>query len=136
MAMLRLYRTYNFVNKDPVIDEVRTVLKDEGLIKRLGIVHELSGVSVSTLKNWFDGDTKKPQNPTIEAVLTSLGYVRKIEKLKAIDIEQERKIAAKWHEKHDNPKPAVARPRRKRKLMPLQPKRIRQQTNGKVLQAS
>src|SRR4051812_5257513 len=104
MADVRLYRTYRFLDKDPVIDKIRTVVDDEGLMKRLTIVHELSGVATTTLNNWFNGHTKKPQNPTIEAVLTSLGYEREIVKKKDIDIERERKMAADWLAKQNSGK--------------------------------
>jgi hypothetical protein len=98
-SILHVYRTYNFIDKDPVIDEMRTLVKDEGLIKKLNIVHELSGVSVSTLTNWFDGETKAPQNRTISAVATALGYERKWQKTKDLDIDAELKKAKAWAER-------------------------------------
>jgi hypothetical protein len=101
MAVLRLYRTYRYIDKDPVIDKVRTVIQDEGLFKNLRLVHELSGVSRTTLDNWFHGDTKRPTNPTIEAVLTSLGYERIITKTSDIDYDKERVVALRWREKQD-----------------------------------
>ena len=64
MAQLRLYRTYRYIDKDPVIAKVQTVLQNEGLFKKLPMVHELSGVAVATLNNWFHGDTRRPTNPT------------------------------------------------------------------------
>jgi hypothetical protein len=97
-SILHVYRTYNFIDKDPVIDEMRTLVKDEGLIKKLNIVHELSGVSVSTLNNWFAGETKAPQNRTVSAVATALGYERKWEKTKTINVERELAAAKRWAE--------------------------------------
>ena len=41
-GFVRVYRTYNYVDKNPVIDKVRTLVQDEGLIKKLGVVHEAS----------------------------------------------------------------------------------------------
>jgi hypothetical protein len=32
MAELRTYRTYRFIEKDPVIDKMRTLVQDGGLI--------------------------------------------------------------------------------------------------------
>ena len=98
-GFLRLYRTYNFIDKNPVIDKTRTIIQDEGLIKRLGIVHELSGVSVTTLSNWFNGKTRSPQHATIVAVTSSLGYEERFVKTKTFDIEAEREIAAAWQER-------------------------------------
>ncbi len=69
------YRTYNFKDKDPVIDQVRTMWQDSGL--KLSAVSEESGVSSTTLYNWFDGDTRRPQSATVEAVGRALGYERR-----------------------------------------------------------
>src|SRR5512141_1391354 len=101
MAGFTSYRTYNFIDKDPVIDQMRTLLKDEGLMKKLELVHELSGVSTSTLKNWFEGDTKAPQYRTIAAVITALGYKPAFEKTKEVDIDRELKIARAWAQKQE-----------------------------------
>jgi hypothetical protein len=32
---LKLYRTYRFIDKDPVIDEIRRTVPDEGQIRKL-----------------------------------------------------------------------------------------------------
>ena len=114
-GFLRVYRTYNYVDKNPVIDKVRTLVQDEGLIRKLGVVHELSGVSTSTLDNWFNGTTRSPQHATIAAVITSLGYQEEFVKQKEIDIEAERKVAAAWLEKQEKK---------------AQPKRAKAKTNG------
>jgi hypothetical protein len=100
-GFLRVYRTYNYVDKNPVIDKVRTLVQGEGLIKKLGIVHEISGVSTSTLDNWFNGTTRSPQHATVAAVITSLGYEETFVKKKDIDVEKERELAAVWLEKQE-----------------------------------
>lgn len=66
------YKSYNFIDKDPIIDEIRTVYQDSGVNYRW--VNEHSGVSQGTLNNWFSGVTRRPQAATINAVLRSLGY--------------------------------------------------------------
>ena len=76
MARVQIYRTYNWIDKDPIIDAVRTVVKSGEKLKN-NMVHQISGVSTTTLDNWFDGATRKPQNSTITAVTSSLGYVRR-----------------------------------------------------------
>jgi len=101
MAELKMYRTYRFRDKDPVIDEIRTLVQDEGLMTKLGIVHELSGVSTSTLENWFNGETISPQNRTICAVTSALGYARTWEKTKDIDVQKELKIAKAWNARQE-----------------------------------
>jgi DNA-binding phage protein len=71
-GVLHLYKSYNFVDKDPVIDKIRTLVKREGLSHSK--IHEMSGVTPSTLHAWFDGKTRKPQYATIMAVVHALGY--------------------------------------------------------------
>lgn len=75
MARVQIYRTYRWIDKDPIIDAVRTVVKSEEKLKN-NMVHEISGVSTTTLDNWFDGSTRRPQNSTITAVTSALGYIR------------------------------------------------------------
>ena len=104
----RIYRTYQYLDKNPVVDRVRTIVQDEGLFTKLGIVHELSNVSKATLHGWFHGSTRNPQHHTVAAVVTALGYEEQFVKKKDLDIERERKRAADWTEKQ--PK----RPKRKR----------------------
>jgi hypothetical protein len=66
------YRSYNFVDKDPIIDEIRTIYQDSGVNYKW--IELNSGVTSTTLNAWFSGKTKKPQAATINAVLRSLGY--------------------------------------------------------------
>jgi hypothetical protein len=93
---------YRFIDKDPVVDEIRTLVQDEGLIKKLELVHQLSGVSTTTIDNWFNGETKSPQNRTIMAVVTSLGYKHSFVKERDLNIEKELKIAARWAEQNSS----------------------------------
>jgi len=67
---MKTYNSYLFVDKDPIIDELRTLLKNEDWRK----LADASGVSYATLANWFYGDTKRPQHATIMAVLRAAGY--------------------------------------------------------------
>ena len=78
---LKLYRSYMFTNKDPAIDEFRTVMQDEyGSRKLSGAmmkeVETQGGPTANTIRNWFFGDTKRPQNATIEAAGRALGKRR------------------------------------------------------------
>jgi transcriptional regulator with XRE-family HTH domain len=90
---LHLYRSYVFKDKDPVIDRIRTIVSDEGLSYK--DIHIISGVSTSTLNNWFEGETKRPQYATIAAVTSSLGYKQEFVKAKRIDFEREIRKAQK-----------------------------------------
>src|SRR5882757_8299050 len=94
-SILHLYRSYNFVNKDPVIDGIRTMIQDEGL--KQNQVHVLSGVAPTTLHNWLDGATRQPRFSTIAAVAASLGYTKmeirngtvRFEKVRELDYRKE-----------------------------------------------
>jgi len=112
-GFLRVYRTYSMIDKDPAIDRIRTIVQDEGLFKNLSALGDISSVSSTTLNNWFHGDTKRPQNATIQAVLSSLGYKTEYVKDHDIDIEKERKAGAAWLEKRNEEREKT--PRRKKK---------------------
>ena len=72
MAGSFTYKSYNFTEKDPIIDEIRTVVQQHGSTYK--DIHEHSGVSTATLTNWFTGPTKRPQAASINAVLRSMGW--------------------------------------------------------------
>lgn len=72
MATLQLYKTYSFKNKDPAIDRLRTIVDDEG--ESYKKIEEKSGVSTTTLYNWFKGATRRPQFATLSAVAGVFGY--------------------------------------------------------------
>ena len=69
---LKPYKSYRFIDKDPVIDQVRTIVQDSEL--SYVEIHEKSGVSTSTLYNWFHGHTKRPQFCTVNAVGRACGH--------------------------------------------------------------
>jgi hypothetical protein len=66
------YKSYNFVDKDPMIDEIRTIVDRSGASYKW--INEESSVSTQTITKWFDGSTRRPQAATMNAVLRSLGY--------------------------------------------------------------
>lgn len=72
MSDLKLYKSYSFTDKDPIIDKLRTMIKDDGIEHNK--LAEQSGVSTATLWNWFYGQTKRPQFATVAAVVRSMGY--------------------------------------------------------------
>jgi hypothetical protein len=95
-GFMRTYRTYSFIDKNPVIDKVRTLVQDEGLMTDLGAMHEISGVATTTLRNWFFGDTRNPNHSTVAAIVTSLGYEEQFIKARKIDVAAERKAGHDW----------------------------------------
>ena len=66
-----LYRTYSFLDKDPIIDIMRTLAQDAN--RSYSEISDESGVSQSTLYNWFLGRTRRPQFCTVAAVAGALG---------------------------------------------------------------
>jgi hypothetical protein len=78
---MKLYRSYMFRTKDPVIDELRTLVEDHfgGRVrsKHLSDIEKDGGPSTTAMHGWFFGKTKKPQSATVEAAGRALGYKRK-----------------------------------------------------------
>jgi transcriptional regulator with XRE-family HTH domain len=66
------YKSYSFVDKDPIIDEIRTVVEESGVSYKQ--IEEESGVTAPTLYAWFNGKTRRPQAATLNAVARALGY--------------------------------------------------------------
>jgi hypothetical protein len=80
------YKSYNFVDKDPIIDEIRTVVQASGTTYKQ--ISEESGVATGTLVHWFSGTTRRPQAATINAVLRSLGYKLGIVRYEVVPLVQ------------------------------------------------
>lgn len=70
-GVLKLYKSYNFVDKDPVIDAIRTAVSDSGLSYTK--ISDKSSVSAGTLGNWLNGKTRRPQFCTVWAVARACG---------------------------------------------------------------
>lgn len=101
-VMRRMLREYRFMDKDPIKDEMQTALADAGFktkndMKRLAI---LANCSYQTLLNLFWGDTKRPQNATVEGTLRAAGLERVIRVVRKIkDIDAELKVARAFNRK-------------------------------------
>src|SRR5215472_5903023 len=73
---------YRFIDKDPVIDVIRTEMQRFGTLNHNQIARIAygSGVSPSTIHNWLFGDVRRPQSLSTRFVLQELGvqikYVR------------------------------------------------------------
>jgi hypothetical protein len=66
------YKSYSFVDKDPLIDHIRTVIQDSKL--SIMAIVEKSGVSYGTINAWLYGTTRRPQAASINAVLRACEY--------------------------------------------------------------
>jgi len=85
---MKTYGSYVFKDKDPSIDELRTVIEDHYGAKIHNAlfvdIEALGGPASSTMYNWFFGDTLRPQNPTLEAAGRAIGYKRQWVKFKDV----------------------------------------------------
>lgn len=72
MAKVFGYETYSFTDYDPILDQVRTAIKDSKL--PIGAIVNKSGVTHATLSNWDRKKVRRPQYATVAAVLKACGY--------------------------------------------------------------
>lgn len=83
---MKTYKAYLFRNKDPVIDELRTLVEnvygERVNHKALADMERNGGPTASCMRGWFFGKTQRPQNPTVEAAGRSFGYRRNWVKMK------------------------------------------------------
>lgn len=89
---MKRLRTYRFTHKDPVCDEIATLVDDVGLRGRQHVskIATLATLSKATVDALLYGDTRLPRNSTIMAIATSLGYERTWKRTtNKLDIEAE-----------------------------------------------
>lgn len=101
---LHIYRNYQFLHKDPVIDKMRTLVADEGL--KWTQAAQISDLSPATISNWFRGSTRRPQFSSIASLTRSMGYEIDFKRSgnKKIDVEAELKAAADFRLKQKQKK--------------------------------
>jgi hypothetical protein len=74
-----IFKAYDFKEHNPVLDALDRVYELAGMLDKRGrpryeaISMASTGVSTHTLKNWRKRKVKRPQQPTLEAVLRGLG---------------------------------------------------------------
>lgn len=66
---LRLYKSYNFRNKAPIIDAIFTSVDDSGM--SWSELAKTSNVALGTIKGWR-GKTRRPQFATTAAIVRAL----------------------------------------------------------------
>lgn len=71
-------RGYRFTDRDPILEFIANDITDSGW--PLAFISERSGVAKATLYKWMNGQTRHPQNITVEAVLVALGWTRTLER--------------------------------------------------------
>lgn len=84
--MAYIMKAYLFRQKDPVIDELRTMVEDEFghrvSRKHLQQIEDKGGPKLGTMANWFFGDVCRPQSATVEGCGRALGWKRGWVKMK------------------------------------------------------
>ena len=77
---LPIYKSYTFRDKDPAVDELRTVIEDHYgervSNKVLRKIQEGGGPTAGCMAGWYFRTTKRPQNATLEAAGRAMGYRR------------------------------------------------------------
>ena len=68
---LNLNRSYNFIEKHGIIDEIRTAIQDSG--EPIEFIAHSAGVTPQTIHAWLSGRTRKPYATSVEAVARALG---------------------------------------------------------------
>lgn len=75
--MGRIYPSYKFEDHDPILDQIDRLREiaagQRGIPISNAHIERKSGVTTSTLRNWASRKTKRPQFPTIKAVVRALG---------------------------------------------------------------
>lgn len=106
-----LTRSYNFIDKDPEIDKFRTIWQREH-IKETDLA-VLAGLSVSTVKNMFGGETRRPQHATFAKMAGAMGYHYGLARDEAAAPDYKKEIP-KAREQFKEHRAALAEKRRKR----------------------
>jgi hypothetical protein len=119
MVVLGTYR-WTPREKDPAIDELRTVLQDEGLYEKLDIVAELAGLHKQTPKNIFHGDVLNPHSSTIEKLGRIAGWKRVWQRERKINLDEELEFA-----RARNKREATKRAKEREAFQGVKKKRVR-----------
>jgi hypothetical protein len=69
---MKTYRAYFFRGADPASAEVKKFANG----KSLSHVERDGGPAQGTMRNWFNGKTKRPHNATLEAAGRAMGMRR------------------------------------------------------------
>ena len=92
MAM-KLYESYKWTgDHDPIIDRMRTLVEDEGL--SYAKVSELTGLSPTTLNNWFNRSRRGNRKPTMRPMFASVMAVTRGLGYDLAIVRPERKVSA------------------------------------------
>lgn len=110
---------YRFIQKDSIIDVIRTAMSRRGNISPEHIRRTAyeAGISPSTIDNWLNGDTRRPLSITTRFALEALGVSVRYEqdgkqirevKPDLISVAEQRAILAKDKEREEERKKKTA----------------------------
>ena len=91
MAQPRRYRAHVYKgDKDPVIGELRSIAESYYGVnsitgKELSQISKDGGPTASCMRAWFMGNTRRPQNETVEAAGRAMGMERFWRKMRRND---------------------------------------------------
>jgi DNA-binding phage protein len=73
MTMLTPYKSYNWKDRDPVFDQLRTIISDSGMSYKQ--IHEESGVSLTTLYRHFTQCSSiRTRHDVVAAIASAAGF--------------------------------------------------------------
>ena len=89
-GIMPMYQSYMFKDKDPVIDELRTLAED-AYGKRISNasmtdIHANGGPSTTCMRAWWFGKTRRPTSATVEAAGRAMGFMRVWRKMTKSDL--------------------------------------------------
>lgn len=93
-----LTRSYNFIDKDPECDVMRTLYQKQR-IKESDLAI-LAGLSVTTVKRLFGGDTRRPMHTTFAKLAGAMGKRYAIVEVHAVNYAAEIPIARQQYREH------------------------------------
>ncbi len=68
---LRIYKSYMFRDKDPIIDAIRTCRQGRALSYK--DIEDKGGATASTVRSWEQGKVKRPQFATVWSSIKAMG---------------------------------------------------------------
>ena len=79
------YKSYNFVDKDPMIDQVRTIIQDSHMTYKVYLPKQVASPLTPYAIGWTAAPSK-PQAATFNAVLRACGYKLTIRPIAEVEV--------------------------------------------------
>jgi hypothetical protein len=95
---LWMKRSYNFIDKDPEIDVFRTLYQKQRI--RETDLAVLAGLSVTTVKKMFGGETRQPRHSTFGKLAGAMGQEYGLRPIREVDYKTEIPIAREQFKQH------------------------------------